>query len=293
VKVFISWSGARSRFIAQALRVWLTDVIQVLQPWMSDSDIPAGGRWGEDLRRELSQAGYGILCLTPENVAEPWILFEAGAIANQVEAPLVCPYLVGGLRKATIPEGPLSLFQAKEGTKDDTWALLRTLNLRLGDHAQNESDLRRRFETSWPRLQGALSNMPAVEAETAPAPSQQDMLEEMLVRVRRIEALSAQRSDNAARREVVKRRVAALGSADERWQELVSAVNLRKRLLGAFLDESSAINIEGNELSITSDDLHLAVLGEKDNLAIIMGEARRIFGNAIEITLLQVGDTQA
>ena len=42
MKIFISWSGAQSQYIAGILRWWLRRVIQHLDPWMSELDI--GGR---------------------------------------------------------------------------------------------------------------------------------------------------------------------------------------------------------------------------------------------------------
>ena len=44
MKVFISWSGERSKQMAAALKEWLPTAIQYLEPWMSDTDIHAGDR---------------------------------------------------------------------------------------------------------------------------------------------------------------------------------------------------------------------------------------------------------
>ena len=53
VKVFISWSGAASRQIAKLLGNYLPDVLQSVEPWMSEQDILAGERWGKELDKEL------------------------------------------------------------------------------------------------------------------------------------------------------------------------------------------------------------------------------------------------
>jgi hypothetical protein len=42
--VFLTWSGPRSRQVAEALKKWLPGVVQQCQPWMS-KDIAAGKRW--------------------------------------------------------------------------------------------------------------------------------------------------------------------------------------------------------------------------------------------------------
>src|SRR5262245_27921646 len=113
MKVFISWSGDRSKRAAEALRDWLPNVIQNTQPWMSGEDLDAGTRWGKEIDEELESANFGILCITPENAGSPWINYEAGALAKSVTVGRVVPYLIGMTRIAELPSGPLSRFQAK------------------------------------------------------------------------------------------------------------------------------------------------------------------------------------
>src|SRR5688572_18638179 len=110
MKVFISWSGERSKAVAVALREWLPDVIQSVHPWLSSEDIDAGLRWNDEVTRELSQTRFGIICLTAENQTAPWILFEAGALAKTIEKTHVVPYLIG-LEPTDVQRGPLAQFQ--------------------------------------------------------------------------------------------------------------------------------------------------------------------------------------
>src|SRR4051812_29919367 len=129
MKIFISWSGVPSRAVAEALRDWLPKVIQSLRPWISSRDIPKGTRWRQRLAEELQDAKVGIICLTPTNLNENWILFEAGAMAKSLAESLVCTYLYG-VRPAEII-GPLSEFQATRAEHDDTKGLLTTINSAL------------------------------------------------------------------------------------------------------------------------------------------------------------------
>ena len=116
--VFISWSGPRSQYVAQALHEWLPSVIQAVEPWMSDTDIDKGTVSVLEIGRALERHKVGILCLTPENQQRPWISFEAGALAKTVETAYVIPYLIELPRRELI--APLSQFQNVEANEEGT-----------------------------------------------------------------------------------------------------------------------------------------------------------------------------
>jgi TIR domain len=108
MKVFISWSGERSKQVALALRAWLPQVVKVVQPYMSDRDNHAGMRWADKLSDELEAANFGIVCVTPENLNSRWLNFEAGAISKAVDKARVAPVLYGLSNPSELPP-PLGL----------------------------------------------------------------------------------------------------------------------------------------------------------------------------------------
>ena len=126
MKVFISWSGERSQYIAAALRDWLPNVIQSLDPWMSDKDIAGGSRWLLALAGQLNEAMTGILCVTPENQSNAWLVFEAGALSKTIGQTMVCPLLFD--LEPTQMTGPLTQFQAKVLDRTSVLSILNTLN---------------------------------------------------------------------------------------------------------------------------------------------------------------------
>ena len=157
MKVFISWSGERSKFVARVLKGWLKEVIQGVDPWMSELDIDAGNRWNSEIDKQLSATNFGIICLTAENYLAPWIHFEAGALAKQVqgysqENPSVCPYLIG-VRSENLPQGPLSQFQAKYADEKGTFEIVKAINKVLGNQGLLENQLERTFAKWWPDLE--------------------------------------------------------------------------------------------------------------------------------------------
>lgn len=185
MKVFISWSGPRSNTVAQALRQWLPDVIQSVEPWMSAEDIEAGARWNNDISQELSETRFGIICVTPENQHAPWILFEAGALAKTLKKTYVCPYLIA-LSPSQLEGGPLTQFQAKQANESQTWELVRTINRAFEDAPLPEDRLQKIFEKWWPELEQALENLPEPEGNQQAKRPIEDMMGEVLELVRQM-----------------------------------------------------------------------------------------------------------
>jgi hypothetical protein len=186
VRVFISWSGPVSQRIAQELAGWLPSMIQSIEPFIS-KDIESGARWSPEIARELAETDYGIICVTPENPAAPWLNFEAGALGKSIVRGRVVPYLCG-LGIADLPAGPLTQFQAKLADKDGTRRLVEDLNA-VTERPLSESQLDRAFDLWWPGLSERLDEL-AAEAVDAPQQqehrSQEDMLREVLELVRAI-----------------------------------------------------------------------------------------------------------
>ena len=142
MNIFISWSGPTSKAVAEALRDWLKLVIQALDPWISP-DIEKGARWSAELAAQLGNAKTGIICLTPDNLEVPWILFEAGALSKTLENTYVCPYLFR-VEPANL-KGPLAQFQATRAEKEETRKLMHTVNRALKEDGLAEPLLNRAF----------------------------------------------------------------------------------------------------------------------------------------------------
>jgi hypothetical protein len=163
IRVFVSWSGERSARMATAFSNWLPKVIQMIEPWMSDENIPKGELWSNFIRDNLRENHLGIVCVTPENYFAPWLLFEAGALSTIVGSTKVCPLLLG-ITPDDI-EGPLREFQATVFDKDDMFRLMKTINESLGDLKLNEHILTESFEKFWPDLEAEVRDIANIEIE--------------------------------------------------------------------------------------------------------------------------------
>jgi hypothetical protein len=177
--IFISWSGDGSKWVASALHDWLPLVIQAARPWMSAPDIEKGSRGLNEISARLLGMRVGIVCLTPQNLDAPWILYEAGALSKTIDdRTRLCTYLLDGLRFQEV-KPPLGMFQATSATKEDTRALVLSINKAVGDSPVPDQNLEVIFERMWPDLEDKLARMPRSEQ---PAPKRQldDMVTEML-----------------------------------------------------------------------------------------------------------------
>lgn len=184
MNIFVSWSGDRSRLIAQALREWLPYVLPSSKPWMSASDIDRGSRWSVEISKQLDAANVGIICLTPENLDAAWVLFEAGALSKALRHTLVCTYLFQ-VRPADI-KGPLAQFQATQAEKNDTYKLVASLNAAMETDLLPDERLNKMFEVWWPDLERKLAGVAKVQTSTTGHHrGDRDILEEILSLSRR------------------------------------------------------------------------------------------------------------
>jgi hypothetical protein len=55
--IFISWSGDRSKAIAETLKDWLPRVLQSARPWLSTRDIEKGTRSLSEMNKDLVEWG--------------------------------------------------------------------------------------------------------------------------------------------------------------------------------------------------------------------------------------------
>ncbi len=184
VKVFLSWSGDKSRAVALALHDWLPDMLKNVEPFVSSEDIDPGSRWQAEIAGQLESTSYGIVCVTRENQAAPWLNFEAGALAKAVESSRVIPLAVD-LKPSDI-EPPLGHFQAQPATEDGIHAVVRAINGACEPRLE-DARLEKAFAKWWPDLKEKLE---AIEQAT-PTPvgesrSDRELLEETLDTVRGI-----------------------------------------------------------------------------------------------------------
>jgi hypothetical protein len=187
MKVFISWSGNRSRAVADLMADWIKCVLQATQPWMSDRDIDRGSLWFSEINGQLQEISVGIVCLTNENKGKPWILFEAGALAKGISSSRVCTFLID-LDRSEL-EDPLAQFNHTFPTEAGLRSLIETLNVRLGDQRLEDRILDQVFRRYWDdfekRFSEILEKHPPVTNEQPK--SEQKFLSEILEVTRGLE----------------------------------------------------------------------------------------------------------
>lgn len=184
MKLFVSWSGTRSQSLAQALRDWLPLVLHYVEPWLSEADVAAGERWAQAVAKELETSNFGVICVTRENVASPWILFEAGSLAKSLQGSRVIPLLLD-LEFSEIG-GPLAQFQAKKVDKDGLSEVIQSVN-QTAPQPVPEARARQLFDALWPQLEGNLASIPKQPAPAKPIRPHHEILEELVSGVRSLE----------------------------------------------------------------------------------------------------------
>jgi hypothetical protein len=173
--------------VAEQLRTYLPLMHQSVRPFVSSHDLASGTRWSAQLSKELDEAAFGIVCLTPDNLHSDWILFEAGALTKHVEGRACC-LLLQNLGPADVA-GPLAQFQNRVFSRSEVFKLLSDINA-LTTSPLPDSSLQAIFDKWWPDLEaGVAAALDRLGSTSAPVKRDSvEVLEEVLLRVRRLQA---------------------------------------------------------------------------------------------------------
>lgn len=207
VKVFISWSGSKSQQAALALHDWLPQIVNAVEPFVSEQDIEPGTRGLEVIARELADSQFGIICVTATNWSQPWVNYEAGALSKQVDISRVVPVLldVG----YTDISGPLTQFQNIKPVEGDMRRLVRSIN-RFCNPPRPERQLDAAFDKWWPDLDKTLLELRSSKEGEAPKRETRELVEEAVTLLRDMQSWVTQ----AASRGVIYLRYKATGDKE-------------------------------------------------------------------------------
>jgi hypothetical protein len=240
LNLFLSWSGDHSRAVAVALRDWLPYVISNIELFMSSRDIGPGRRWQVEIAAQLKETDFGIVCVTADNQAAPWLNFEAGALAKAVDTSHVIPLAID--LKLTDIKPPLGQFQALPATKDGVWQIVKLLNDVVAA-PRTETQLDRVLEKWWPDLQQELKAIAEQASAAAEAPveprDERDLLEEILSTVRGISGTRTPFVDDRASRD------RDLPAVVAQMEDLIAQVNVDAKVLRSASSRSIGIFSEG------------------------------------------------
>jgi hypothetical protein len=185
--VFVSWSKD-SQSAAKLFCDWLPKVIQQVRVWHSEH-IESGARWFATLSESLSANDFGVLMVTKKNHNEPWLQFEAGALAKALHAkvtPVFC-----NLSPLDVVSTPLQHLQGVRADQEGFRKLISDVNAAcakpLGQGILEDS-----FKKHWPEFDEAFREIkfeseaaPAVKAETETIETRIARIEDVLVAILR------------------------------------------------------------------------------------------------------------
>ncbi len=262
MNVFLSWSGPKSKQVAEALRNWLPGVLQAVRPYFSDEDLEPGKQWTPALAAQLESTDVGLICMTSENLDAPWLMFETGALAKRLDTARVIPLLldvdVSDIR------GPLAQFQLVKFEEKKFRDVMDVINTSLGEKALPTQVLDGVFKKWWPDL---LEQINAIRAQASQSPkpqkrSTESILEEILALVRGLGS-----GTRFAPKELL-----AMDLARQQTMHAIAVAAVEDMALGAMniqpvvveILHAAQINTLGELLKRTEDDLiKLPPMGRK------------------------------
>jgi len=126
MKIFMSWSGARSKKMGEFLSNWVPKIFPSAEIFFSP-DIPKGEEGFNTINNELGQSDIGIFLFTRENIDSVWMGYEAGAIRHNTNSGKVLAiFLDEGLSEVNL--GPYQYLQHANWDGVEFVKVVRTIN---------------------------------------------------------------------------------------------------------------------------------------------------------------------
>ena len=264
MKIFIGWSGTKSKQLAKALYDWLPLVLQHVEPYMSE-EMEKGTRWASDIANHVEQSSFGLFCLTRENIEAPWINFEAGAISKVISSSFVLPILLG-----VVPSdirGPLAMFQSATPDKEQMLRVVRTINSASRDNnTLDESRLIRAFEGLWEPFASQMKSISESEPE---APQREEVTEQSAALEEILSSVRQQAQDTASVQSYIRQ---AIGQFERNNQQTLEEIR-------------SIIKIERANLSIKDRMDRLKLL---DRMEVVLNQVNKFAASAKPVAGLQL-----
>jgi len=198
MKIFLSWSGNRSKYIASCLNKWIPNMVPHMNIWFSEKDIQKGKIWFEEIQKALTddETVCSLLCLTPENIHSDWINFEAGCFLGKIGHGGIFTLLYEV--KAEDITFPLAAFQKTSLKKKDFKKMIQTLNKSSGLNKIKNNQLDYLFSNAWKELEKELKKVPKSESpEKIPDKrSDSEIIREVLATVRSMKESQSESDKN-------------------------------------------------------------------------------------------------
>lgn len=181
--IFISFSGQRSKDVAEELAKMLRIVFHRKIEIFKSPDIGSGKSITTEMREQLRKSNYGILCITKENQINPWLIFEAGALSKNFKSgtqsknlrastqsknneAYVVPYLIGDIKISALSPLQALEFKPRKANKNETLTLIRDISKVF--HVPLGPGFKARFNRRWEELSKSLSRVSKPEAKLTP-----------------------------------------------------------------------------------------------------------------------------
>ena len=165
--VFLSWSLAASKGIAQRLEALLRKVLQDVAVYLSTSQMKGGAVFYPELLQALSLCRIGVAIVTPENKHRPWLHFEAGAIAHAVTKGKRLVVLRCGVELGELADTPFASIHQLELSRAGLLDLIKVIHEDTASIVP-ASEIEENFETWLAKLGDDWLTLPEMQEPREP-----------------------------------------------------------------------------------------------------------------------------